>query len=270
MGGGVAFRKLLPRTDSRRGFMEIKKCPNCGSVIESFQTRCSACGFELTGQKVSDTLQNFIAEISKWDDISYRNGDFNENKKKKSSVELKKIGTFSWVLLWLFGIAPFVILYRFVKKMTGNSRWSGLVWILLFVVLYGVVSISNGEVLLGMALLVGTLLVIILVYLGMAFFMKPVLTAVDKRKEQFIRNFVVPNSKEDILEFTSFAVTHIQETSKTKALFTADGKKNEYWNSIWRDKCKQLYLKARLSMRDDPDTLGMVKELMYEAGVQLS
>ena len=69
--------------------MEIKKCPNCGSIIESFQTRCSACGFELTGQKVSDTLQDFIAEISKWDDISYRNGDFNENKKKKSSVELK-------------------------------------------------------------------------------------------------------------------------------------------------------------------------------------
>lgn len=248
--------------------MEIKRCPQCGSVIESFQTRCSDCGFEFTGQKVSDTLQSFIDEISKWDDISYKNGDFNEKEKKTEG--LKKIGVFGWILLWLFCIAPFVIMYRFVKKMTGDSKWSYFVWVLLFVVIYGISCISNGEVLKGVLLLVGTLLAIVIAYLGMALFMKPVLTAVDRRKEQFIRNFVVPNSKEDILEFTTFAVTHIQNTTKVKALFTADGKKNEYWNSIWRDKCKQLYLKAKLSMRDDPNTFGIIRDIMSEAGVQLS
>lgn len=43
---------------------EIRKCPNCGEIIDTFTARCPACGFELNNKKVSAVLQNFINEIN--------------------------------------------------------------------------------------------------------------------------------------------------------------------------------------------------------------
>lgn len=42
---------------------EIRKCPNCGEIIDTFIARCPACGFELNNKKVSTVLQDFINEI---------------------------------------------------------------------------------------------------------------------------------------------------------------------------------------------------------------
>lgn len=248
--------------------MEVKKCPRCGDILESFQTRCSSCGFELSGQQVSSSMQKFIAEITKWDDISYNKGDF-DNKKNNSTVHVKPIGTGTWILLWLVGIAPFLILYRYIYKISNGSKLSGLVFLLVFFVLGGLAVMSDGEVLRGILLITCSFIVAVLVFLGISFFTKPVLSAVDKRKEQYIKNYVIPNSKEDILEFAAFATTHIVKVSKAKALFSAEGKIKDYWNNIWKEKCKQLYVKAKLSMRDDFDSLKTVKELFLDAGVDL-
>lgn len=43
---------------------EIRKCPNCGEVINSFISICPACGFELNSKRVSSVLQDFIKEIN--------------------------------------------------------------------------------------------------------------------------------------------------------------------------------------------------------------
>lgn len=43
---------------------EIRKCPNCGEVINSFISICPACGFELNSKRVSSALQDFIKEIN--------------------------------------------------------------------------------------------------------------------------------------------------------------------------------------------------------------
>lgn len=48
---------------------EIRKCPNCGEVIDSFTAKCPSCGFELNSKKVSSALQDFINSINEYDRI---------------------------------------------------------------------------------------------------------------------------------------------------------------------------------------------------------
>ena len=43
---------------------EIRKCPNCGEVINSFVSICPACGFELNSKRVSSVLQDFIKAVN--------------------------------------------------------------------------------------------------------------------------------------------------------------------------------------------------------------
>lgn len=57
---------------------DIRKCPSCGAMIESFQTKCSECGYEFrnvgtvtSAQKLFDLLQE--AEMRKTDRISAYN-----------------------------------------------------------------------------------------------------------------------------------------------------------------------------------------------------
>lgn len=44
---------------------EIRKCPNCGAVLESFQAVCPSCGFELRGNlKVASSVQKLMDKIA--------------------------------------------------------------------------------------------------------------------------------------------------------------------------------------------------------------
>ena len=44
---------------------EIRKCPNCGAVLESFQAVCPSCGFELRGStKVASSVQKLADKIA--------------------------------------------------------------------------------------------------------------------------------------------------------------------------------------------------------------
>lgn len=38
----------------------IRKCPNCGQVLQSFQAKCPACGHELTGVGVASSVKEFF------------------------------------------------------------------------------------------------------------------------------------------------------------------------------------------------------------------
>lgn len=42
---------------------EIRKCPNCGEVLSSFEVKCHACGIELRNVKISVALQEFYRKI---------------------------------------------------------------------------------------------------------------------------------------------------------------------------------------------------------------
>ena len=42
---------------------EIKKCPNCGSIINSFELTCSECGYELRGTKSSGSISELAKKL---------------------------------------------------------------------------------------------------------------------------------------------------------------------------------------------------------------
>lgn len=44
---------------------EIRKCPNCGTVLESFQARCPSCGFELN-EDTSSKSKELISFIENY------------------------------------------------------------------------------------------------------------------------------------------------------------------------------------------------------------
>lgn len=45
----------------------IRKCPNCGAIVEAFQTRCSSCGFELNNVKSNNAVEEFFRRIKNFD-----------------------------------------------------------------------------------------------------------------------------------------------------------------------------------------------------------
>ena len=44
-------------------FGTVRKCPNCGESVGSFQTRCSSCGHEFNAIKSSETVQEFSRKL---------------------------------------------------------------------------------------------------------------------------------------------------------------------------------------------------------------
>lgn len=66
-GCGTATGQDVHSENTKRKFVyegEIRKCPNCGEIINSFISICPACGFELNSKLVSSVLQDFIKEIN--------------------------------------------------------------------------------------------------------------------------------------------------------------------------------------------------------------
>ncbi len=50
----------MPETRKQEFVGTIKKCPQCGQVLESFQTRCPACGYEITGVDAAKSVKVFF------------------------------------------------------------------------------------------------------------------------------------------------------------------------------------------------------------------
>lgn len=53
-----------PKSDK---FGDIKKCPNCGAIVESFTTRCSDCGFEFRNDQANASIQQLFDLLMKID-----------------------------------------------------------------------------------------------------------------------------------------------------------------------------------------------------------
>lgn len=70
-------------------------------------------------------------------------------------------------------------------------------------------------------------------------------------KQQLILNFPIPNDKEDLLEFSIMASTNIDSGSCVSA---------------WETKMKQVYDKAEIIMKDDPDFISIkrIYDSIYE------
>ena len=90
---------------------------------------------------------------------------------------------------------------------------------------------------------------------------------VDQRKIECIKNFPIPTTREDILEFLCMA---LPLAKKQKRRFWADEdemKNVEKHNSFvptWKAKCEQIIMKARFSMKEDKATLAEIEHYAQE------
>jgi DNA-directed RNA polymerase subunit RPC12/RpoP len=81
--------------------------------------------------------------------------------------------------------------------------------------------------------------------------------AIANRKATIISSFPVSNSKEDILEFLSMAVSEV--TQKPSWLARTQQQPSAIGWLAWNSKCQQVILKARFSMKDDKKTLEKIE-----------
>lgn len=93
-----------------------------------------------------------------------------------------------------------------------------------------------------------------------------------RQKRELIKNFPVPNTKEDILEFLSLGVPR----AKTKGNFFSSNFGDAAWEikahnllvPIWQSKCEQIIMKARFSMKEDKSTLAEIEHYAKQLGIK--
>lgn len=55
-----AAQKSAPKSDK---FGDVRKCPACGAMVESFQTKCPECGHEFSNIEANSTTQKLMAAL---------------------------------------------------------------------------------------------------------------------------------------------------------------------------------------------------------------
>jgi hypothetical protein len=96
---------------------DIRKCPACGAIAETFATKCQDCGTEFRNIEAS---QNIIKFFEKLDEIESNRKDSVYDASNNSNIS---VGT---ILLWLFFwpiMLPLKLLSFFINK-SKPAKWS--------------------------------------------------------------------------------------------------------------------------------------------------
>ncbi len=88
-----------------------------------------------------------------------------------------------------------------------------------------------------------------------------------EKKKSVIANFPIPTTKEDILEFLIMAKPL---AIKTKKWYQLENREDEHvkLRSSWRAKCEQVIIKARFSLKNDPETLAQIEQIAKELNIK--
>lgn len=143
---------------------EIHKCPNCGDILDAYESVCKACGYEQRGSKATSSVHEL-------------------------AVRLQKIE----------------------ETRLTNSNNSGF-------------GFNRGS-------------------------------EIDQQKISLIRSFVIPNTKEDILEFAVLAASNVDASAYDDSygiLSTLQNGRRKAVSDAWLAKLKQAYQKAKLVFIGDP------------------
>lgn len=93
--------------------------------------------------------------------------------------------------------------------------------------------------------------------------------AINDRKKQIIKNYPIPTTKEDILEFLSMAIPNAKKQGN---FFTRDNPEYALHNEfvpVWKSKCEQIMIKAKLSLKDDAEVIEMINRYAEELKIKL-
>jgi|SRR5690554_907041 len=97
------------------------------------------------------------------------------------------------------------------------------------------------------------------------------------KKCELIKNFPIPNTKDDILEFLSSAVPHARKVKTgigsmfaSKSIVGSDSNayKQQETGKAWKYKCEQIVMKARFSLKEDKKGLEEINMYANELGIK--
>lgn len=143
---------------------EIHKCPNCGDILDAYESVCKACGYEQRGSKATSSVHELAVRLQQIEEA----------------------------------------------RLTSNNRSR-----------FGFGQSSE----------------------------------IDQQKINLIRSFVIPNTKEDILEFAVLAASNVDTSAYDDSygiLSTLQNGRRKAVSDAWLAKLKQAYQKAKLVFVGDP------------------
>ena len=181
---------VAPKSDK---FGDIKKCPSCGAIVESFSTKCTDCSYSFSNISANNSVQKLFEMI-------------NELESKRGDEETNPIKAFGAVLSKSFGV-------------------------------------SIGD-------------------------------RINNQKKELISNFPIPNTRNDILEFLTLALPKARKAGNffTSGNFNSPANdRNKIHNEfvpVWKNKCEQIIMKARFSMKEDKKTLEEIEFYAQQIGIK--
>ena len=233
---------------------QVKKCPSCGSPVESFQSRCGACGHELGAATVSQAIKEFSSQINALDEKIA-----NEKVQPVTSTGSKIT-------------APSSRTSRRSQGSRGSSFAAGAAGALLGSSLTGSSrsssrsSSGSGKKVVGGLLIIGIFagaiaLIVKIIKNFKNAIARPSLSPSEKTKKSYIENFVVPNNREDMLEFVLLAsskaegVIDLGHGETMSELSSA-----HFWAKVWENKCRKVEDRALIALQGDTETMGHIKK----------
>ena len=251
---------------------QVKKCPSCGAPVESFQSRCSSCGHEFGSIQVSDAIKEFSAQINSLDEkIANEKGYVENTVADKPAVNKPAMPS--------FGNASSRRTSSRSRSSPLNTSAASAAGALLGSSLKGQGSSSStvrrpssssssgsgtGKSIAGGVLIVGILVgaIVLIVKIIKNFknaIARPALSSSEKIKKSYIENYVIPNNREDMLEFVLLA------SSKAESVIDLGHGETmgelasaHYWAKVWENKCRKVEDRAFIALQGDSQTISQI------------
>jgi hypothetical protein len=97
---------------------DVKKCPGCGAISQSFATRCSDCGIEFRNIDASKNITKFFDKLDELES-SRKDNLFDTNKQETTT----SVGTLlKWWFFWWI-LIPLKLITYIVNK-SKPAKWS--------------------------------------------------------------------------------------------------------------------------------------------------
>lgn len=86
--------KVENKTTAKTSFDgEVKKCPQCGEVVNAFDIKCGSCGYEFRDTKTSASLEEFSKKLSAIDETRLKRKDI--SSLEAMDMKITYIGSFA-------------------------------------------------------------------------------------------------------------------------------------------------------------------------------